>query len=325
MSYERTIQKTGGGTFLVSLPKEWIKKHDLSQKDPVLMRETQNGSILISPSQIKSVEKRKIISDSRRLERDLFTYYLAGYDIIEIKSSGYMEKQELIKELVQRFFGLEIVGEEKDSVEVHFLISSSKLDPHTYVKRTFSIATSMLRDSITSYLSGDDSVASSVVQRDNEVNRLYFFIVRILREIVQGTSVDVPISPIECLDLRMVASLIEELGDRAVGVAQQQIDGVISLEKDLNDEERNLIETCIEHSLDSLQKSMKAFLEHNVDLAESSKTMAVEKAPRTLESLSSLREKGILIDPLVSTLRRVLEITADIADLALSESNDEED
>ncbi|MHA1292848.1 MAG: AbrB/MazE/SpoVT family DNA-binding domain-containing protein [Promethearchaeota archaeon] len=31
----RKVQQTGGSSFIISLPKEWIKKHEIKKNDPL--------------------------------------------------------------------------------------------------------------------------------------------------------------------------------------------------------------------------------------------------------------------------------------------------
>ena len=60
----------------------------------------------------------------------------------------------------------------------------------------------MHRDAVTDLIEGDVHLAKNVVARDDEVNRLYFLLVRILRTFIQnpGLSEKLEILPIDCLD-----------------------------------------------------------------------------------------------------------------------------
>ena len=63
-------------------------------------------------------------------------------------------------------------------------------------------------------------MAKNVIERDVENNKFYFLLVRILRTIIQNPrlSEKIGITPIECLDYRLAASLIEGIGDACVQV-----------------------------------------------------------------------------------------------------------
>ena len=81
----------------------------------------------------------------------------------------------------------------------------------------------MIRDATSSFMNGDAELAKNVMERDAESNKLYFLLVRILRTIIQNPrlSEKLKITPIECLDYRLAASLIEGIGDACVQVAQK--------------------------------------------------------------------------------------------------------
>ena len=49
----RKLQVTGGSTFIVSLPKEWVRTNKLAQGDPVGIETMQSGQIQISPTTLK--------------------------------------------------------------------------------------------------------------------------------------------------------------------------------------------------------------------------------------------------------------------------------
>ena len=67
----------------------------------------------------------------------------------------------------------------------------------------------MIRDAANSFVNGDIDLAKNVIERDVENNKFYFLLVRILRTIIQNPrlSEKIGITPIECLDYRLAASL----------------------------------------------------------------------------------------------------------------------
>ena len=69
-------------------------------------------------------------------------------------------------------------------------------------------------------------LAKSVIARDDENNRLYFLLVRILRTIIQNPRLGekLGLTTIECLDYRLAASLVETMGDACVQVASKTME-----------------------------------------------------------------------------------------------------
>jgi bifunctional DNA-binding transcriptional regulator/antitoxin component of YhaV-PrlF toxin-antitoxin module len=60
----RKLQQTGGksgSSFLVILPKEWIRRQKLSKGDPVVIIEREDGSLIVDPRLPKAGESRNTI------------------------------------------------------------------------------------------------------------------------------------------------------------------------------------------------------------------------------------------------------------------------
>ena len=85
----RKIYVSGGSTYVISLPKKWVKKTNLKAGDSLVVTE-QGSSLLIETSVIEKesrVKEIKIsqVTSSEALERIIIAYYLVGYDTIKIK------------------------------------------------------------------------------------------------------------------------------------------------------------------------------------------------------------------------------------------------
>ena len=108
----RKLQKVGGATFLVSLPKEWILKNNLSQGDPVAIFEINDGSLIVDPKYTEREELKKttleIPSSSSEvgfdLGREVLAAYLFGYDVIDIQSEKNISptEREMVKKTIQK-------------------------------------------------------------------------------------------------------------------------------------------------------------------------------------------------------------------------------
>ncbi len=129
----RKLQKTGGSTFLVSLPKEWIVKNNLSQGDPVAIFETSEGSLIIDPKYTEREESKRFIIEIPKIKavklgfdlgREITAAYLFGYDMISIISEKNISPNERdsIKKTIQKLIGIEIVEETAKSISLQCLI-----------------------------------------------------------------------------------------------------------------------------------------------------------------------------------------------------------
>jgi phosphate uptake regulator len=178
----------------------------------------------------------------------------------------------------------------------------------------------MVRDVSTSFICSDSELAKSVVSRDTESNRLYFLLVRTLRTIIQNPrlSEKLGITPIECLDYRLAASLIEGIGDACVQLASNTI--ALNGTK-LSDELRRLLFELQAACYEANEQALKAFLTKDISLAESVRNLRgkIEATNSTVERVA--KESSVDLMPqilaTVSFLRQIYERSVDMADLVV--------
>ncbi|MBC7121059.1 MAG: phosphate uptake regulator PhoU [Candidatus Methanosuratus sp.] len=223
MEYRR-LQMSKGGSFLISLPKEWVKSNGL-QGGSILKLTVSEGELRISADAAGEGEKGAVsyIRQTERLERRIRSNYLFGADTIVVELGKRLTPtvREEIKGAIRKLIGLEIVEEDRDTVTIQCLLQPTSMPVLSAIKRAYSLASSMHRDAEEALLSRDPELASSVEKRDDEVDRLYFLIVRQLRLAIRNPAVaeKLGIRPAECLDMRMAAKYVETIADYAGAVA----------------------------------------------------------------------------------------------------------
>ena len=115
----RKLQVTGGSTYTLSLPKEWVKVNGLGARDAIQVDWRPSGALRISALE-STREIRRITLTTKRVPVDaildhLMGAYLAGTDRISIHhESGENRKIKKIIRDFQRFTrGFEIEDEPK--------------------------------------------------------------------------------------------------------------------------------------------------------------------------------------------------------------------
>ncbi|MDH5788943.1 MAG: phosphate uptake regulator PhoU, partial [Candidatus Bathyarchaeota archaeon] len=79
----RKVQRTGGGTFFVCLPKDWAKKNGLQRSSLVSISETSNGRLIIDAKySAERTPQVVVVKPTPLLDREIVGKYLLGYDII---------------------------------------------------------------------------------------------------------------------------------------------------------------------------------------------------------------------------------------------------
>ncbi len=184
MQETRRIQKTGGSTYVVSLPKKWIVDTGLKKGDQVLLSLGGDGRLSIGPNIHKEpdkLEKQLEVSqdtDPKALLRQLVGIYVTGYDVIEIRSKNRIspEIRRAVQDFARRVIGPEIIEESSTLIVLQDVADHADLAMRKVVHRMHLMARNMLADSIESVRKLDKDQAKELILRDDEVDRLYWFV-----------------------------------------------------------------------------------------------------------------------------------------------------
>jgi len=319
----RKVQRTPTGTFFVCLPRSWAEQHGLKKGNLVELGETGDGKLLIDPKyNVEQLPRVATLNTGPYLRREIVGRYLLGFDIIRIEAKERIafDVRNIVKTTVGSLIGLEIVEETHSQMVLQCLLEPSGFPPEKILRRNYAIVAGMHRDAASSFIDGDSQLAKSVTARDDESNRLYFLLVRILRTIIQNPSLSekLGITPIDCLDYRLAASLIEAIGDDSVQVAAKTIElnGVTPSE-----ELRQLLVGLQAVYYEAHEQALKAFVSKDVALAESVRGMHERIQPMFPEIERAAKNQPLEVMPQIlavaSFLRQIYEHSVDLADLVV--------
>lgn len=218
---ERRLQKIGS-SILMSLPAEWIKTLGLKKGDILSIENNDDKSITIFPTSDRNSQAKEISIHLRDLSQDklinqIYGAYLLGYDTIKIVGRTQIDFQnrEIIKKAMRNLIGLEIVDEDGLNMTIQFLLDAHSMNISKILKQMSSIVSGMHKDIVNSMKTRDSEIDLLVRGRDDEVNRQYFLIVRLIRTAMMdrrlASSLD--LSNIDILDYRIAANHLENAGD----------------------------------------------------------------------------------------------------------------
>lgn len=314
----RRLQKIGS-SILVSLPKEWVDANHLDKSTEVEL-ETSDNTIAITAGKAERPSKEVVISyplpQDENIVANITGAYLLGYDIIRIKAKTTIpaEDRERIRNSMRRLVGMEIVEEDSSNVNVQFLLDAATLNPQKILKRISSIALGMFNDISLSLISDDRSNLQTLSHRDDEVDRQYFLLVRLIRSTISDKRLATAfhLENIDVLDYRIAANILETTSDTLVEIANSLSNTTLS-KNDL----KKIYE--LTKDIESIhQKSIDAFIEQNRRLAIDA-IASHRKFQRKISDIrSSIEQKNQLqIDllDLIYMFERVSRSWADVADL----------
>jgi phosphate uptake regulator len=215
---------------LVSLPSLWIKSNNLKKGSIVPVHINRDNSISIFASEDDTADKIKELTipypsvSMDTLVNQVYGGYLLGYDMIRIKASLQLsfEDADRIKKAMRKLVGLEIVDEDGFHISAQFLLDADTLDAEKILRRMSAIVAGMYRDMLEAIrLKQNSNIRKVISGRDDEVDRQYFLLVRLIRSAMmdQKLAGKLNLSNIDILDYRIAANLLESAGDYIVDLA----------------------------------------------------------------------------------------------------------
>ena len=264
---ERRLQRIGS-SMLISLPVDWIKTHTLKKGDVVSVETNNDNSISIFPTDTRREIPKEVTIllpglSTEKLLNQIYGSYLLGYDLIQIKGISPInyETREQIKSVIRKLVGLEIVDEDSFKITVQFLLDSHSMEVSKILKRMSSLIGGMHRDTISSLLKNNDTLGDLIRKRDDEVDRQYFLIVRLMRSAMMDRKLasSLNLTNIDLLDYRIAANHLESAGDHICSLASF----LTSFQVD--DHIAELIQNANLIIFKMHEQSVKGFIERNID------------------------------------------------------------
>ena len=314
----RRLQKIGS-SILVSLPKEWVDANKLNKSTEVEL-ETTGNSVTITANKSERPSKEVVISyplpQDENIVANIIGAYLLGYDIIRIKGKTIIpiEDREKIRNSMRRLVGMEIIEEDSANVNVQFLLDATTLNPEKILKRISSISLGMFNDVSLALISDDRSSLQTMSNRDDEVDRQYFLLVRLIRSTISDKRLATAfhLENIDVLDYRIAANILETSSDTIVEIAN-----AISNSKLPKNDLQKIYELTKDIEIIH-QKSIDAFIEQDRRVAINAISSHRKFQKKISDIRSSIEQKNQLqIDllDLIYMFEGVSRSWADIADL----------
>ena len=304
---------------LVSLPKEWIDANNLNKSNQVEIETNQNNLSIrtqLSKRPSKEVEISYPLSEGEGIVPTITGAYLLGFDIIRIvgKSSISINDRESVRGSMRKLVGLEIIDEDATNISIQFLLDETSINPQNILKRMSSIALGMFNDVVLALKSGDKTNLEAVANRDAEINRQYFLLVRLIRSTIMDTRLAgiFNLENIDILDYRIAANTLEIAGDTVVELSKSLIKSNLSKVelKKLYDFAKDIDEIQIK-SIDSFISNNRMLAINAIRLQRSNST----KISKIRSSLESEKQISLALFDIIYMFEKILQSWSDITDL----------
>jgi len=311
----------------------------LKPGDPVTIIREINNSLSIVPNAIrKPISTNEVTAfmlqdqNGNSLKRKVVSMYLAGYNIIHLKSkTGRITplQRDAVREVVRRnLVGTEIIADASDLITVQVLLNLPELSVNTAVRRMFLISTAMHKDAMISIAEQNHDLARTILKSDDEVDRFSLYI---LRNLVMATKnermlQEIGLSgPSDSLSYRVAVRSIERVADHAAGIANKCLKITEKISKDVIQR----LDRMSKMSLALLNDSVEAFLRRDYYLADSivDKTESIRSLENEIillldkaSSTTTRESTNVQIKLMLEDIRRTAEHASDIAEAAMNET-----
>jgi len=334
-SQSRRLQISGGSTYIISLPKNWIECLGIRVGEHVTIVKNPNQSLtLFSGNERQAAAKpRAIIGVGQKdtpesIKRKIIAAYLGGYKTIQIKSRGMRIQSEharAIRSMVRTaMVGTEVVESSSEAIIIQVLTRLPELSFETALKRMYLMSVNMHREAMEALSETDVPHSEEIINMDDEVDRFSLYMrrnlvisignARILQEMGLKKASD-------CLGYRTVISRIERIADHAVLIAKRVkfVDGKIDsriLKK---------IMFSSEQALRVFENAVTALESRDYEMAEkvaSEVREVVETEKGIMSEVKDTARNAGVIRFVLEDIRRIAEYSSDIAEVAIDENID---
>jgi phosphate uptake regulator len=352
----RRVQCTGRGSYIISLPKEWVQDIGLKKGSEIDFKVQPDSSLTLVPRKLK--EKYEEAKGAKLKEyyinvdvseedlqstlRMIKALYVISADIIRVHFKGaknVVKCKNIIKNFARdTLLGAEIIDETQDEITLQILIKHTEFPIEKAVRRMVIVALSANKDAISALKKRDAALFQSVINAHHDANRLGLYAVRQLKfGIERNLFRDLGFrTPKEFLLYRIIVNDITNIAQNALNIInnlttfQKQLDEQLLFIKEPIDEEvcSQLFNfNSIAHQL--FEEATKAMFKRAYNDAE--KIISKRGSFVTLETDLIRLMSTKKLDPNVAAIlrlildssRRILDYGQDIAELTLNRTVEE--
>ncbi len=325
----RRVQLTGGSSYVMTLPKEWVKQLNIKKNDPLCIYLQTDGTLMVTPRMTEEHKQKTKefnithISNQNELLRRLISAYLAGFNSIKINSTRSIPPtiRSLVRNYTQITIGQEIIEESDNQIILKDLLNPTEMPFERTIKRMHIIVKGMYEDARQAIETKDVSPISDMTQRDNEVDRLHWLVARQHNSILQNVGLAEKLhATIETsLTYFLISRILERIGDHVVRIA-----ATLPSIKDLPTDDPLIkhIITASKQSQKALNCSITSFLRKNITEANHN-IEEVEKFEKLCEDINSIAltypsKTALSVGYIIESIKRIAEYSTDISETTIN-------
>ncbi len=223
MEYRKVIS-FGKSSFVISLPKSWIRQNNVKKGDLVYVNNNENDLVISAKEgSIHEDAKTTINVDGKGIPlliRELNTAYILNNREITIVGKELKAKSKEILEIIRELIALEVLELDSQRIVTKDFLDMDKISIVELARKMDIIVRSMIKDCILTF---QENTAANIELRDNDVNRLYFLLCRVIRYGMNNQSTvlkNYKLKAINLMSYFMLTFHLEAIADEAKRISR---------------------------------------------------------------------------------------------------------
>ncbi|MCT9094677.1 AbrB/MazE/SpoVT family DNA-binding domain-containing protein [Haloarchaeobius sp. HME9146] len=225
----RKLQTVGGGTYTVSIPKDWARENSLESGTEVYLFTHTDGSIIVRSTKRDTDDLADASigidgTDPALVTRALRAAHAIGFETVTLTpgESFTDEQRRTARSLVGDLVGTEVLVESAEEITVQNLLSAADVSVRQSVVQLQFVVLSINRTATTAFTDGREDVHDQLRDRADDAERLAGMVARHFnRSLVSLGEVDrLGISRPELFDYYDTARQLESVAAMAVDLAR---------------------------------------------------------------------------------------------------------
>lgn len=263
MEYRKLIS-FGKSSYVVSLPKSWVTHNKLKKGDLIYFEEN-GGNIILNAQESHLPEKEHSIvinvdqKDLKQVKREIISAYINNNKTITLLGDEIKTQAKDFQRIIQSLVALEVMEQTPRKIVAKDFLNLQDVSTSTILRKIDVIIRSMLEDCGRMF---EEDNYESIIDRDDDVNKLTFLMFRIMKYGLQNHSYllnQLKMPAVDLLHLWWLIFELESIGDDTKRIARNM--RKIQFDKKQQQEYLQII-----HDLKELYlKMMKAYYETDLN------------------------------------------------------------
>ena len=221
----RKLISFGKNSFVVSLPKNWVRQNKL-QKGALIAIDEKEDTLILGAHVNENTGEEKSIRISvdgkilRQLNREIIAAYINNNKSIHLHGNEIKEKAKDLQDIIQSLVALEIMEQDSKHIVAKDFLNMNDVSTTSITRKIDVIVRSMFEDSKSMF---KEDNYDSIEHRDHDVNKLTFLMFRIIKHGFENYTYMIKklnLTAIELLGLWWLVYDLESIADEIKRIAR---------------------------------------------------------------------------------------------------------